>query len=437
MHGRLKVKDPAVIVEAKRKEKREKQKKYCALTKMVLQNRCAHVHTMPALKLTEKLLLNNPDFYTAWNYRREIILSWQENERVELKKQIESEEYKSRTDQGVESEDNILIKNDGRMEGGQETADEGIANAEIANAMEKIKDLSMLEETGQVQSIAGLRVKELSLTQDCIRSNPKSYWCWTHRQWAVLLGSHLQVAHKHMKNSVDTNTSANIDWESELRLCTAFLRLDPRNFHCWDYRRWVVKMSGQCGYTFTDTEPNEQTPTYTLSTTSMTEAMIENRKHEIAFTAKKIEENFSNYSSWHYRSRLLPQLYDGGIEEKVLLNELDMVQSACFTEPDDQSAWLYLRWLLGQNTVTGKESESVKTALEEQLATCRELLELEPNSKWTLLTSIHLMLAIGVDDYYRECLEGLNRLCIIDVDRKFFYIDTQAVIVERHKQAVA
>lgn len=87
--------------------------------------------------------------------------------------------------------------------------------------------------------------------------------------------------------------------------------------HCWDYRRYVAR---QCKVPL---------------------------KEEFEFTTKKIEENFSNYSAWHQRSAILPSLFSTNDELiSALLLEFELVQNAFYTEPSDQSAWFYLRWLI-------------------------------------------------------------------------------------------
>ncbi|CAI7999217.1 Geranylgeranyl transferase type-2 subunit alpha, partial [Geodia barretti] len=145
---------------------------------------------------------------------------------------------------------------------------------------------------------------EQSLTQQCLRVNPKSYCIWLHRQWVL-------------------DHSPRPDWTHEIGLCDLFLKYDERNFHCWDYRRFVTSKAA--------VPPSE----------------------EFSFTYDKIAANFSNYSAWHYRSKLLPLLHPSpdhseGVAETALLQEHELAQNAFFTDPSDQSAWLYHRWLLGK-----------------------------------------------------------------------------------------
>ncbi|KAF7386912.1 hypothetical protein HZH66_011364 [Vespula vulgaris] len=144
--------------------------------------------------------------------------------------------------------------------------------------------------------------KELTLTENCLKNNPKSYSVW-HQRWWIM--EYIQKP----------------DWEKELTLCTKCLNLDERNFHCWDYRQYVVEKAGISDHA------------------------------EYEFSTTKILNNFSNYSSWHYRSKILTKLFYNDSEETPVMQqkreeELELVMNATFTDPNDSSAWFYQRWLL-------------------------------------------------------------------------------------------
>ncbi|CAM9597079.1 unnamed protein product [Discosporangium mesarthrocarpum] len=218
----------------------------------------------------------------------------------------------------------------------------------------KLKMLGDGEGLSNPEAVGAVYKEELRLTVDCFKRSPKSYPAWHHRKWA--LGRWMVLPEgREMLNG-------------ELDLCKQFLELDGRNFHCWAYRMWVARETG-------------------LRATS-----------EFEFTTEKIMQNFSNYSAFHYRSKLLLRmvLEEGRDRWELLDEELDITHQAMFTEPADQSVWWYHHFLLSWARKDGKDgmesfsmgntgaSEDVDhyhSVLRSEVSVLQELIEVEGRCK--------------------------------------------------------
>jgi len=223
-----------------------------------------------------------------------------------------------------------------------------------------------LEPTDRINALN----KELEFTQQIGTRYPKSYWCWNQREWTTL----------------QLEALGSCDWKRELAICGKFLEYDARNFHCWNYRRYVVAKSKNIS-----------------------------DQDELDFTMKLIEENFSNYSAWHQRSKLLPLIHTDKEEFiQAITEELDIIQNAFYTMPNDSSAWFYHRWLVSQNPT--QEIFAQELSRIEELLT---VIESDTEKKWPKLTSVFLMKQMGGKE--KEISETLKELTRIDPNRKNYY----------------
>ena len=313
---------------------------------------------------------------------------------------------------------------------------------------------------------------ELKLTAACLQRNPKAYAAWFHRKWAV----------RHWLLTTGTAGSANEEQRSallqtELGLCASFLDRDERNFHCWNYRRYVVALILDAS--LLDKADNNidldgswksvrdavvMGPQLAIDTDRSEakegqvppESIDEIIRSEFEYTSERIEKNFSNCSAFHYRSKLIDLVLDADLrEESISRNEegeayqvrldmsrgeLEMIQNAVFTEPDDQTAWWYHRFVLAwarpkpvknwtDQDAAAEAIESFAEVLEEEKESIRELVEAEGGKcKWGLL-ALHMVLTelMDLDDnsdresLVKEANDCIDQLTALDPDRATRY----------------
>lgn len=326
----------------------KKAASYMALEAQVVASRQQNEYSRDAFDLTTKLLLLNPEYYSVWNYRREILLC-------------------------------------------------GI--------------FPVLD----VQAKQDLLSEDLKRLQAIMRDYPKVYWIWTHRKWCLA-----QCPWP--------------DWSRELLLVTKMLEQDARNFHVWEYRRYVIAQI----------ESAEE---------------ASKAQKEFDYTTAAINSNFSNFSAWHNRTKLVPkllfQIEDGPAREdrrrELLQKELELIKGAIYTDPDDQSVWLYHRWLLNPDSAHASlhplapaTTEEHVHHLNQELTMISELMEEEPDNVWCTYAKVDYGLAVqrlSGDEPESADMDSLRELITVlennDNLRKGRYQDWHASTITRPRDAVA
>jgi len=166
-------------------------------------------------------------------------------------------------------------------------------------------------------------LKEIKSILPIMMKNEKSYLLWYHRIWCLVKCVEIEI-----KKETPLEKSVLI---GEIGLCNKFFKKDDRNFHCWNYR---VKLLSLISIYFQSTF----------------QKFIED---ELKFTLEKITINFSNFSAWLYRSKLIPIYF---IQHNIKWNtkealdffkdDLELIKKAIYTDPKDQSPWNYLSWII-------------------------------------------------------------------------------------------
>jgi len=128
--------------------------------------------------------------------------------------------------------------------------------------------------------------------------------------------------------------------------------MDERNFHCWNYRFWVLDTL------LNEVEERLRNPEKEIDHSEVwTKYQAPLVQQECDMALAMIKKNFSNYSAWHYRAKLLPKFHDVNghsynrgyiIPVEDMKEDLATLKHAFFTDPKDQSPWNQHEWLLLQ-----------------------------------------------------------------------------------------
>lgn len=224
------------------------------------------------------------------------------------------------------------------------------------------------------------------------KRNPKSYCAWYQRKWII------KEVQKTLENSdMLLEVEDVVDFEKEVELCSKLLEIDERNFHCWNYRNLIVSML-------------------------FCSDSVEYFSHELKFTLELIQRNFSNFSAWHRRIVIVESLLDSKVKLKALSfnikKELSLVHNANFTEPADQSAWIYRKFLTELVVKREEFLEEREEVLKKEVVLMRELDSIEQKAVKNLTAMLELSVLLK-----ETKIEGFSEVEMKKINQKLMELD--------------
>ena len=145
---------------------------------------------------------------------------------------------------------------------------------------------------------------ELLMTMSALKAHPKVYWIWNHRRWCL---ENVPAGPGTLEGDVSFSGWKQAAWDKELFVVEKMLDADARNCTVsFALRTWFELIRGMSVLAWNYRR-------YILASMPVSRSEMS----ELAYTRNKIESNFSNFSAWHQRSKVLSSLWaQGKLDEK-------------------------------------------------------------------------------------------------------------------------
>ncbi|SCP05856.1 protein prenyltransferase alpha subunit, putative [Plasmodium ovale] len=185
----------------------------------------------------------------------------------------------------------------------------------------------------RVEDLKKMMKDENTMIEEILCKFNKCNELWFHKLWIV-------------KYCLKNNLLSVHDLLKELEYCKGSFYLDDRNYHCWNYRSYVIACvhicmgKKACRKVVDDRVEGDQIEKSRCGDPLVRgENIFDANTSNYELSKLLIEQNFSNFSAWFLKYSLKESLIN-------IDDELNLIKNAIFTDPFDQSLWEFYRWFL-------------------------------------------------------------------------------------------